>query len=397
MQSAPHLGVVTEEVPRQHQEVVELEEPAAAPAVRCVNHEGGDSLLEGSDDLVSRHPEHSFALGLGGGEVLQDSGLRSLPELRLAPRGGELGVGSEDAEPLVVIDRGQQHVTKRSHDMGQMSEQEVLRRGAAVRQLERVVHRAEDPGDVDPDQLGRVDRLAGGEPVPVVVERPGQLGQLLLAPADVEEPPEGGLPAGVGLPLVDEGTPAVHETDDRLDLICDLDRRGEPGLDREPSQDPLGERVERVDRSTVELLQGAGERLLLEQVRRPRRRIAQGRSEAVPQLGRRCLGEGDGRDLRHRDPGTHQLHHPPHERGGLAGSGSCVDEQRLTERDPDPCAGRLVRDHCRAVHAGPPSSSAATGAAGSDTAPTRSRVVSSTKAAMAGSAADRSQISSRSA
>ena len=102
----------------------------------------------------------------------------------------------------------------------------------------------------------------------------------------------------------------------------------------EPIQLQLG-----VVRPVVELLDGAvGERgSELEQSR------LDPCLEALPQLGRRFAGEGDGRDLFDGGgTGRDQRHHPTDERRRLAGSGAGLDEEIGVEIRRDACSRRLV-------------------------------------------------------
>ena len=109
------------------------------------------------------------------------------------------------------------------------------------------------------------------------------------------------LELGVVEELVAERAPAPLELDAGADLVEHLDPRREPGLDRVLREEPLGERVQRADGGAVELVE---RRLAPGGYERSRSPPGRGGgpyaapADAVAELGRRLLGEGDGGDRR---------------------------------------------------------------------------------------------------
>ena len=107
------------------------------------------------------------------------------------------------------------------------------------------------------------------------------------------------------------------------------------GSAREGVQCPDGRAVELFKRHPAPcFLDGA--RLRLDALLEPA-------SDAVTQLGRRLLGEGDRCDARElRRSGHHECQHAADERGRLPGAGAGVDHQRRGEIGTDPGSSRLI-------------------------------------------------------
>jgi hypothetical protein len=135
----------------------------------------------------------------------------------------------------------------------------------------------------------------------------------------------------VGLPLHDGALPTLLEGEQRLHLVEHLDAGRDADVDGVLAEDAEREAVQRGDGRDVELLErGAG--TVGEDRVGTRRVVDEGLADAVAQFGGRGLGEGDGCEL----PERHLLvQHEPHdagdERGGLAGAGAGLDEERLVD------------------------------------------------------------------
>jgi hypothetical protein len=129
--------------------------------------------------------------------------------------------------------------------------------------------------------------------------------------------------------LVDEDGPLLFERDAGLDLVENLDRRREAGLERMLAEDPLREGVQRRYGGVVDLVERRVQRRV-----RARRALELG-ADAVAQLRGGGLGEGDGGDTCHRHAGLDERDDARHELGGLAGAGAGLDEDRLPQPRPD--------------------------------------------------------------
>ena len=134
--------------------------------------------------------------------------------------------------------------------------------------------------------------------------------------------------------------PIIVEFDAGPDLIGDLEARGQAGLQRKGREDPLSEAVEGLKGGSVQVIQGKPAVALdirpSERVRAP---FVQLLADAVLQLRRSGLGEGDGRDLPHRHPGLDKFHDPADQRGRLSSARARFDEERGTQVGEDrvPC------------------------------------------------------------
>ena len=252
-----------------------------------------------------------------------------LAEARL----GLVEAGEDGADVAIAAHRGRAEV-------GDVARLGVLGRGDG---------RAEgvEPGDdvrAAAGPCGHVERDAVLDEVPVgleVLDHPAQG----LRPAErrpVEQLDELGggqagrwLAVGVVEQLVEEVLPAFVEGQLALQLVEDVEPRGQPGLDGELEQDAPGEGVQRADRRLVERLEGAG-------APSRRRRRAELGADAVAQLGGRLLGERDRGDGVDRDALVDEGEDARHQRRGLAGTGAGLDEQGGVGPRADAITGVLV-------------------------------------------------------
>ena len=103
---------------------------------------------------------------------------------------------------------------------------------------------------------------------------------------------------------VEQVVPPLVEREVALELVEHGEAGREPGLDRELVQQPPGERVQRADRSVIEIVEGGGQDAAGVGAPRPQRRS--GRGAGVAQVGGGLLGERDRGDRRDRHPGAHE-------------------------------------------------------------------------------------------
>ena len=137
--------------------------------------------------------------------------------------------------------------------------------------------------------------------------------------------PRRDLAVGVVEQLVEQVLPALVERELALQLVEHGEARRQAGLDGELEQDAAGERVQRADRGVVEAVEGG-----LTRVGSPGG-SASTLAQAVAQLGGGLLGERDGGDGVDRHALVDEREDAPDERGGLAGAGAGLDEQRRVD------------------------------------------------------------------
>ncbi len=192
------------------------------------------------------------------------------------------------------------------------------------------------------------------EQVPVVVEDLGDRPQLRKRDAAGERDEDRLLQLRIFEQAVDEATPPRGERDAGRDLVANLDAGRQAGLDRELGQQPLRERVQGADRCRIEIVDRLRAALA------HGHRLAGGASallelapDAVTQLGRGLVGEGDGRDGAHRQGSTRgprlvrtvgrdELDDAPDQRLRLAGARAGLDEHRVVELGVDRGARAVV-------------------------------------------------------
>ncbi len=185
---------------------------------------------------------------------------------------------------------------------------------------------------------GQGGRDAGLDEVPVGLEVLGHLADRVV---EAEPAPVAQLGEAHRRRVVeegfDEGGVALVEGDRALHLVEHLEVRRQRRLDGELGEQPAGEGVQRADRGLVQVGHG----------RHARRRVGARRGErdaqAVAQLCRSLLREGDRGDAGDRDAADDEVDDAGDERGGLAAPGAGGDEQCLVERFDDELAGGLVR------------------------------------------------------
>jgi hypothetical protein len=172
------------------------------------------------------------------------------------------------------------------------------------------------------------------------------------------------LEVGIVEQLIARAPPARLERQQRRHFVVHRDAGRQAGLERERSEDPLRERVQRADRGVVELVERIRASLLHERGLVGVARVAlELLANAVPQLGRGLLGKGDRGDAAHRHRpartiGDHQLDDPVDQHRCFPGAGAGLDEQGLVETRPHRVARFVVGEpqHFRRGHAASPAS-----------------------------------------
>ena len=220
----------------------------------------------------------------------------------------------------------------------------------------------EQPAGLVPDvrqarRRGR--RQVGGpvEPVGVGVERPGEVAQVPGRDTDGVEHADGPAHRLVGHQLRQKRIPPFFERHIGRNLVERLERRRQSRLHGMFGQDATRKSVQRGDRSAVEFGQRAEHKVALG-TRCVLQSLVQLRTDAIAQLCCGLVGEGDGSDRRHRHWldaafAGHHRHDPLHQHGGLAGAGTCFDEQQPVELSADQVALCLVRQHHSSSPMGP--------------------------------------------
>ena len=331
-----HGRLVAEEVARFDEQVVEREPAGPPPLLGRRQREPADGVEE-VDDGVVVHARQQFLLRRfrGRARVAHVVDLDRRPVRLLPVAARPSGFGQEVQRLQLALDP-----TEAVGDGGELLEvlaEEVVAARAPGHVGDGGRQRVDDRGEIDrPWRRGL--RRARIEAVAMVVQQARHVAERVEAEATGQAPEHHGLVPAIVEELVEERPPPFVEGQHRLDLVEHLERRRQPGLEGMLGEDALRERVQGRDRRFVDLRHcarrdsaGPGRGLELS-------------SHPVAQLGRRRLGERDGRDAAHLGAVSHQLDEASDERGGLAGAGAGFDEEGRVEALPYLGAGRSVGD-----------------------------------------------------
>ena len=318
---------VAQKLPGPHQQVVVFEpprDPALLHRVQGEDGQPGRQVLQRG--LVGGFDQVAGLLG----EVLQP-----LVGLGLVDRAGPVRRRAAIAEflPAQVPDGFQpvdlvagREPLQVGLQLADPQAERVVGVGAVVTQRQRFGQRGPHRLGVGGRRGRGVGRDTGLNQIPVVVELDGQPAQMVQPhPARLQHQQQ---PARVEVlqQSLDETLPALLHLDPGADLVQHLHPGREASLHRVLAQDAQGEGVEGADRGPVQLMQGGGGRGLVRVAGVGLDRL-QAAADAVPQLGGRLLGEGDGHDALHGRPGPDQQLDPVDQGPGLARPGPGLHEQ----------------------------------------------------------------------
>ena len=327
----------------QHEEVVELQPAFGAPS-RCTVER---QPLQGRQDLGQRRLGHRGhdpgPRRLGVLQLRPDVGHRARPIPLGAPATGQPGGTDQQLEdgplvgrrPELVPEPGQRpDVADQLVATGDRAPVGHPRGAVEVVQYRRTVdHRRRSAHDLVVDQQ-----------VPVAVERLGHRSQVVgLHPAG-QQTGQRRLGAGVGQQPVEEPVPPFVEVDGRLTGVEHVEDRRETRFERVGGQDPPGEPVQRGDRRPVDGPEGLAGPLGPDGVDLPRPgHVLETHGDPVAELGRRRLGEGDGRQVLQVAPAARdELDDAPDQGRGLPRPRPGLDEEVPVQVLGDRPARRLV-------------------------------------------------------
>jgi hypothetical protein len=357
-------------------------EPSFDPSfVGDSHHEARQSGPELAEDGVVTGPEKIETRLLRGRTGVADFVDVSTPIPVLAEFAPQWLHAVEELQPrlLVVIRR---QLPADGGEGGEVFLQLVPVVGAPPRHGQSRVDGGEDRSRVRcrPHPGHRTDLLEALEPsvneaVPVPVQGPGDLDQVVACQPDRESLDQRGLGVRVGQQGVGEALEAGVEVGALGGLVEHVEPRRDSGGHRVLDENALGEGVQRADGGFVDFLASGDEARLV--------RVVCGDGfdplpDALAQLGRGRFGESDGGDLAQRGaPAPHELDDPAHEGRGLPRARTRHHHQGGVEVELDRSPGLVVVVQGR--HRGTPTSSNP-----STTAPSRSSGTSACMSARTG-------------
>ncbi len=286
------VGIVTEQVPGEHQEVVELEGSLSPAFVGVVADERDDVMREVCEDGLSLRIEDLLAKLLCVlGRVAHIVDVHG-PVLRLSVAALQRRHLIQELEQVDAVRDARERPPERGDvpvDVASEAIVVVAARDGSGR--DQVVDRRQQWREVERRQRGHGCRRP--DAVVVVVHDPRRLVQVLELDAEHQADEQRLLERGIVEEAVDELTPALLEPDASSNLVEHLEDGGEAGFERMLAQESLREPVQCRERRIVELGEGhtapppravVGDPLHTRRPRRPRGGRESGRAARTPRL-----------------------------------------------------------------------------------------------------------------
>ena len=364
-------------VPRQHEQVVELDASLAAALLGVVAHEAAQAGEEHVERRLLLGGDHRCARVVGPFEQPAHVLDRASPVRVAADVLRQLRHLAQEVEAVEVVVRAAEDAGQRC-ESADVQEELVLQHPALREPGDRFLERGEDGLDVDGGRRAHGSRRRL-EPLVVLVQHACDTAEVVEVDAERERRQQDRLELGIGDERIQELAPPFVEPNRGLDVVDDLEVGWQARRERMFGQDPLGEAVQGREGGVVDVVERDPAPLAL---LGGEPRVEGGPLEAVPdavaQLAGGRFGERDGGELAHPDTAARdQRDDPVDERGGLARTGARLDEQRRVVEIADLVARRRIdRCHCSSCSFGGSASSRNRATTGSS----RLRVQSSSRA-----------------
>ena len=346
-----HLRVFAKQPRRQHQEVVEAEQPDAQTLFGEL--EGRSPHQPDRHRIAMRQPAVEMpadraVFGSQGSEVVPqplDLGpafpTRSWPSVeREALSRGHLLGGIEERREVVPSAETARVAEGAHHLLGRIpSAFRLIIRNQSQGPIQQLLQHASHPARLfGPRRGDGIGRILDIEVLDHLIER---LAQLVYPEPRARQFLDQGI--RVGDDALDEARPEAFLEEPGLGLLRLLELGVEAGFDRALAEQTRAEGVDGAEKRAVDAV---------DRVAKPGRPLAFGRIVAglaiaplqshlksLPQLRRRLAREGDGRDAGDlRFTALDQRHHPVDEERGLAGPGAGLDQEAGSELGADPLA-----------------------------------------------------------
>ena len=344
-----HARVALQHVPRQHEQIVELDTAVTTPLLGVAAHEAaqtGNQHVEGRLLLPADERDARCVRLLEQVSYLLDG----TAPVRVPPHVlRELRHLAEQVEAVEVVGRAAQDVGPPGEPVDVLEEL-VLRDTTVHEAGSRLLERRHDRPQVDgggrrPDPRRRGGR--GTQPFVVLVQDACDPAQVVEVDAQRQRREQDRLELRVGDERIEELAPALLEAHGRLDVVDHLEPGWEPGLEGVLGENPLGEAVQRRERGVVDVVErGPAVFAFVGCEHRVGRALLEAGADAVAQLARGGLGERDRRELADLDAAARdQRHDALDERGGLPRARAGLDEQGGVVEVADGVAGGGVDGH----------------------------------------------------